>query len=63
MHQSGGLLLAAGLDGGNSLIFARRAKMQIESCRPHQYKKREAIASLFPYKTDIPITNRFAFPF
>jgi len=32
MQQSGGLLLAAGLDGGNTLIFVHsRTKMQIDS--------------------------------
>ena len=28
------------LDGGHTLIFSHREKMQIESCHPHQRKKR-----------------------
>ena len=35
MQMSGVHLLAAGLDGGNSFIFALRAKMQLESYIVH----------------------------
>ena len=36
MQQSGGLLLAAGLDGGNTIIFFPKGKkMQIESYIVH----------------------------
>ena len=38
MQQSGGLLLAAGLDGGNTLICSLGEQMQIESVLPHQKK-------------------------
>ena len=39
MQQSGGLLLAAGFDGGNSFIFVPQGtKMQIESYIVHQQK-------------------------
>jgi len=34
MQQSGGLLLAAGLDGGNTLICSLGEQMQIESVLP-----------------------------
>jgi hypothetical protein len=46
MQVSGGHLLAAGLDGGNTLIFAPRAKMQIESGHRHQKMKGEALPLL-----------------
>jgi len=54
MQQSSGLLLAAGLDGGNTLICSLGEQMQIESVLPRQkspiFNRRLAIftSSLLP---------------
>jgi hypothetical protein len=55
MQQSGGLLLAAGLDGGNTLICSLGEQMQIESVLPSCILTATAVA--FPQKSESVLSH------